>query len=332
MNIQHPVKIAGVGKYVPDNIVTSEDLEKAHGIRKGVSEKYSGVLERRVVTHESNGYMGAMALKMALERASISIEELDLLISASATYDYIIPNQSSVILNELVGGTNATVPCTDINSTCLGFITSFDCASKLLDGKRFKKIAIVTSELTSKGLDPGCWETFTLFGDGAAAAILEFDEEGTSGVIQADMKTYPEGTFLTIIKGGGMKNFFKDHPYDPAFFSFSMEGINVLRLARKTIPSYVEAFFSDLGMDISDVDLVIPHQASKVGLAMFRKMFRLDADKVVSNIETHGNCISASVPMCLFDAVEAGKLEKGQTCLLIGTSAGFSIGGVLFKY
>ena len=332
MNIQHPVRLAGVGKYLPDNIVTSEALEKTHGIKKGLSEKYSGVLERRVVTHESIGYMGAMALKMALERANTSIEALDLLISASATYDYIIPNQSSVILNELTGGTGATVPCTDINSTCLGFITSFDYASQLLDGKRFKKIGIVTSELTSKGLDPGCWETFTLFGDGAAAAILEYDKEGTSGVIKADMKTYPEGTYFTMIKGGGMKNFFKDHPYDPAFFTFSMEGKNVLKLARKKIPLYIDAFFSDLGMEIGDVDLIIPHQASKVGLFMFRKMYHLDPDKVVSNIETHGNCISASVPMCLFDAMEAGKLEKGQTCLLVGTSAGFSIGGLLFKY
>ncbi len=321
-----------MGKYLPENIVTSETLEKAHGIKEGWSEKYSGVQERRFVTHEHNGYMGVQALKMALQKSNTRIEELDMLISASATYDYIIPNQSSIILNELAGDSDITIPCTDINTTCLGFISSLDYASKLLDGKRFKKIAIVNSELASKGLDPSCWETFTLLGDGAAASILEFDENGSSGVIHADMKTYPSGTYLTIIKGGGMKNFFKDHLYDPAFFSFTMEGRKVLKLARKTLPPFIDAFFRDLGMDIHDVDHIIPHQASKVGLAMFRKMFSLNGDQVFSNLATHGNCISASVPMCLFDAIESGDLKRGQICLLIGTSAGFSIGSVLFKY
>ena len=193
-----------------------------------------------------------------------------------------------------------------------------------------KKIGVVSVEVASNGLNPNNWETATLFGDGAAAAILTWGGDGE--IIHAHQETYSEGAFTTQVKGGGNEYFFKDHPYDPELHSFSMEGIKLLKMAKKKIPPFMERFFEPLDMEITDIDLIIPHQASRAGVAIFRNMYPFTDEQFFMNLETHGNCISASIPMALYDAIQQGRLQRGQTCLICGTSAGFSIGAVLFRY
>ena len=269
-------------------------------------------------------------MKEALINAGLEFEDLDLLICGSATFDYVIPNQACVIKGEIEGDNKTHVPAITVDSTCLSFVSSVDMASRLLDGKRYKKIGIVSVEIASNGLNPKNWETVTLFGDGAAAAVLSW--EGTGEVIHALQETYSEGAFTTHLKGGGNEYFFKDHPYDPELHSFSMQGIKLLKMAKKKIPVFMERFFDPLDISITDIDLIIPHQASRAGIAIFRNMYDFSDEQFFVNLETHGNCISASIPMALYDAIQQGRLKRGQTCLICGTSAGFSIGAVLFRY
>ncbi|MFT7612635.1 MAG: 3-oxoacyl-[acyl-carrier-protein] synthase-3 [Parvicellaceae bacterium] len=329
MNTARKIKITGMGKYLPQ-LVNSAELEEKHGLPLGWSERYSGVKTRHHATSESNGSMGANALKQALADAKIQASDLDLIISASATYDYPLPSNSSIIKSEIED--TSSVGTMDIDSTCLSFVSAFEMASKLLDGTQYKHIAIVSSEIASKGIDPNKWETLTLFGDGAASFILSYDETSERGFVHGGIKTYSEGVHDTIIKGGGNKYFFKDHPYDAEMHSFHMNGKRLLRLAKKKIPGFMSWFFEGLNTTITDIDLVIPHQASKAGVGIFRNMYPFKDERFYGNLETHGNCISASIPMSLFDAISEGKLKRGQSCLICGTSAGFSIGAVLFTY
>ncbi len=332
MNIIQNIRITGIGKFLPDAKISSDELEARFGIQKGFSIRHSGVRERYHVSTESNAYLGAMALQEALQRAGLQATDLDLLICGSATFDYILPHQGAATLQELSAADELHIPTINVVSSCLSFVSAFEVAAAMLQVGQYRKIAIVSAEISSKGLNPSNQEQVTLFGDGAAAVIVEKDPTGASGIIKAYTQTYTEGFDYSIIRGGGNKFALKDYPYDPALHSFEMKGKNLLKLACRKIPEFFSVFFQDLSMNLADVDLIIPHQASKMGLFMFRKMYPLRDDQVFSNLETHGNCIAASIPMGLYDAITSGQLQREQLCLITGTAAGFSIGGVLFIY
>jgi len=325
------IKIVSSGCYLP-KCISSSEIEINNNIPKGWSEKYNGVKNRHHVTFETNGYMGARAIESALEKSDLDLSDIDLIISAGASFDYILPNQSSTIKSELKHGVSYNIPAIDIDTTCLSFMTSFDIASKMMDGYQYRNVIIVASEVASKGLNSNNFETATLFGDGAAAIILSFDSDNKSSYIKGSTKTYSEGVFDTIIKGGGVKYYFKDHPYDPELHSFQMNGRKLLKLAKREMKNFTNDFFNDIDYSMDDVDLVIPHQASKIGLELFKKMYSIDASKIMSNIESHGNCIAASIPLIINQSIHHNKLKRGDLCLLIGTSAGFSIGASLFRY
>ena len=326
-----PIRIVSMGTYLPKEILSSE-IEDRYGIPRGWAEKYSGVSSRHHVTHESNGFMGARAAEKALEKANMTLKDIDLLISAGGTFDYVIPNQASSIKNEMKNGKDFHCPAIDIDSTCLSFVAALDFASRMLAKDSYRTIMIVSSEIASKGLNPDNWETTTLFGDAAAAAIVTFDENSESLYIKGDQKTYSEGTYLTIIEGGGNVNFFKDHPYNQEMHSFKMEGMKLLRLAKKKIPLFMDAFFSDIPLNIEDIDIIIPHQASKLGLHTFKSLYSFKENQVKESLSNYGNCIAASIPLTLSDCIDSGNIKRGDLCFLSGTSAGFSIGGVLIKY
>ncbi len=331
MKVNNPVRIVAAGKYLPQK-VDSAILEAKYDIPIGWAEKNSGVKSRHMVTFESNAYMGARAIEKALEKAGMKMKDIDLLISAGATYDYPLPNQASVTKSELKDAGDYHVATLDIDTTCLSFVSAFEVAAKMLDGKQYKNIIIVCSEVSTKGLNPNSRETATLFGDAAVAVILQYDESGVSGLIKGGLRTYSEGVEHTIIKGGGNKYFFKDHPYNQDLHSFHMNGIKLLKLAKKKIPEFMDWFFQDLNATIQDVDIIIPHQASKTGLIIFTNLYTLREDVVKGNLVDHGNCISASIPLVLHDLIDSGEIKRGDICMLTGTSAGFSIGGVLIKY
>ena len=260
-----PIKIVGFGKYLPEK-VSSGDIENKFGLPLGWSERYSGVNSRHHVTFESNGFMGAQAVESALQNCQMKLADIDLLISAGATFDYALPNQSTVIKSELKDGMVVNISTFDVDSSCLSFISAFEIASALLDGKKYKNIIIVCSEISSKGLDSTNWETLTLFGDAAVAVILQFDSHSDSCFIKTDMKTYSEGVYDSIIQGGGNKFHFKDYPYNQQLYSFAMNGKKLLRLAIKKLPKFIESFFADLPIKIEETDAIIPHQASKLGV------------------------------------------------------------------
>ena len=320
-----------MGKYLPRK-VSSEEIETRLGIPLGWSKRYSGVEERHQVTTEHIGLMGALAADDALSKANIKLDDIDLLISAGGTYDYPLPNQASVIKAEMKDGGTANCPAIDIDSTCLSFVAALDMASALLDGERFKNILIVSAEMASKGLNSKNWETSTLFGDAAIAAIVTATDTGDSVFVKGAQKTYSEGVYHTLIEGGGARYHFSEKSYDPDFHSFRMNGKPLLRMAKAKIPEFMDEFFSDIPYSLETLDAIVPHQASKTGMAIFESQYKFLNGTVKKTLSTHGNCIAASIPLTLYEAIEKGEVKRGDSCFLCGTSAGFSIGGVLIKY
>lgn len=275
--------------------------------------------------------MGAKCLSSALKKANLKLGDLDLIISANATYDYPIPHQAPLTKKEL-NAYGTDVPCISIDSTCLSFVTALDISSYLLDGDRFRRIAIVTSEISSRNLNPEDFETFTLFGDGSACAIVEYCADESSFIIASNMITLEEGAEETIVRGGGLKYPFSENSYDASLYCFQMKGKNLLKLAKKSIKPFIEDLLNKAKLKAKDIDCFVPHQASKMGLYLLEKLYPAFKEKVFYNLSTHGNCIAASIPMAIFDATESHKINRGDTLILAGTSAGFSIGGMILKY
>ncbi|MCP4440367.1 MAG: beta-ketoacyl-ACP synthase III [Aureispira sp.] len=327
-----PIKIVSMGQYLPVQKVDSASLEKELGLEEGWILKTNGVRSRHYVNAQETGaYMGAQALQKALNRANMQFEDLDLLIDASGSFDFPIPHNACLIPREL-GILNAGIPCWDVDSTCLGFVTALDMASYLLDGSRYSNVAIVNSEIASKSLNPKDPKSATLFVDAAIATIVSYcsTDEG-KGVLAAGMETYSQGAHYTRVKGGGNAL----HPNTKTTFSdftFAMEGKAVMRLGMQKILPFVEKLFSTVELEMSDIDCIIPHQASKMALDFAQKVFKWRSDQMVSILADYGNCISTSIPLALYTAIESGQLQRGDSCLLLGTAAGLSVGGLVFVY
>ncbi len=331
MNNAKPIRITSMGKYLPE-VLSSADLEKKYGLPNGWSLRYSGVEARHMATTEHIGFMGARAAEEALAKSKITLAAIDMLISAGGTFDYPLPNQASVIKAEMKDGNDYHFPAIDIDSTCLSFVSALDVASSMLDGKRYKNILIVSAEISSKGINPDNWETLTLFGDAAVAAVVSYQEDAESTFISGYQQTYSEGVYDTIIEGGGNRNFFSEYPYNKELHSFKMKGKQLLRMAKNKLPEFIDYFFKDLQDTIHSVDVIIPHQTSKLGMTILPKLYDIPYKKIKQTLYKYGNCIAASIPLTLMDAIDAGEVKRGDTCFLIGTSAGFSIGAVLIKY
>ena len=331
MNIQRGFKIKGVGKYLPKTSISSSEIEEELNLPKNYIYKNIGVKSRHVAKTESNTFMGEQALRTALKNAYMGIEDIDCIIGAAASFDYIIPNRSSLIKNAFKEANQLNFPCIDINSVCTSFITALDYASLLLNTGNFKNIAIISSEISSNGLNPKDPESYSLFGDGAAAVIVSQTNKN-GGLIHYESKTYSKAAKYTIIEGGGNKNHTKYYPYDPTLYSFKMNGKKILKTAKATLPKFLIDFFEKTSISLSEADLIIPHQASKLGLRMLTSLNNGKTTNIVDELENYGNCIAASIPLALVSSIENERLKDRDNCFLIGSAAGMSISGLLFKY
>lgn len=332
MSIRRPFSISGTGVYLPKTSVPSSVIEKELDLPPGLIHQRMGVASRyKATAGESNTFMGARALETALADAQLSIADLDCLVSAAATFDYIIPNRSCLIKHALEDTHDLTFPCVDINTVCTSFITALDYASMLLNTGDYQHVAIVSSESSSNGLNPHNVETYGLFGDGAAAIIVSRTNQ-SGGLLAYASRSYVKGARYTIIEGGGNAHHPKDTPYDSSLYSFNMQGLKLLRTIRPILHEFWLDFFGDLNITPQEVDLIVPHQASKNGLKMLAALHKGDSDNVVDQLESHGNCIAASIPIALANSIKANKLKEGDTCFLVGTGAGLTISGLLFKY
>ncbi len=326
-----PIKIAGVGRYLPERIVPSSEVEAMCRLRPGWIERHSGVRERRWANGETSSYMGAQAAREAVANAGMAFADIDLILNASGTPEQAIPDGGPLIQRQLGLGTSG-IACLSIHATCLSFLVALDVAANLLTTGRYRNILIVTSEVASAGINFNEPESASLMGDAAAAAVITLATPTEASCLHtARLETYGEGAYLTAINGGGTRKHPNSPDTKPEDNLFHMDGPQVLRMAVRYVTGFLEKLRPGLSTGLGSISLVTPHQPSLMGIKVMQS-FGWPADKIVVTLDWLGNCVAASIPVTLYEAIKQGRLQRGDEVLLVGTGAGLSIGGAILTY
>ena len=289
---------------------------------------FGGQTRYRISGEEKQISLAVSACEKALENASITDNDIDCIVSASAVGIQPIPCMAALIHEKFAKGTS--IPALDINTTCTSFMTALDTMSYLLEAGRYKRILIFSCDVASRALNPKQKESFQLFSDGAVAFIIEKTDKEI-GVIDAMQKTWSEGAHSTEIRGG-LSNLHPENYSEETKeeFMFDMNGKTVLSLSMKKIPEMMKEFLENNGMKISDIDMVVPHQAS-VAMPIVMEKLGVPKDRFINEVKEFGNMVSASVPLTLAHGLENRKIKNGDTILLIGTAAGLTTNLLLIR-
>ena len=319
------IKISGTGIYLPPRVETSEELVTK--INKPVDwiHQKAGVFERRVSDIDVDK-MGAIAGKEALNNGPPP----DLIINASGVPKQTIPDTSTFFQKEM--GFDG-IPSFSIHCTCLSFIAALHTASSLIHSKSYKRILIISSDRGTVGRNFKEPESACLLGDGAAAVLVEPSDTKDSGqFLYHTMNTWPSGTELTEVRGGGTRK----HPLDPNTSRndnlFSMDGPAVYKIARKEVYRMLLKTLKETGLKRQSIDWVVPHQASKKAVEAYSTIGGFEKEKVLETVSRFGNCVAASVPMTLVMAIKDDQIRRNDLVMLIGTGAGLSAACSIFRY
>jgi len=326
------IKINSLGAYIPENKVSSSELEKAHNLPAGWIEKHTGIKERPYYTSESTVQAGAWAAADAIKNANINLEDIDCLISASAGKIQPIPCMASFYKREL--GAKHKMACFDVDSTCLSFVTALDNAACMINSGRYENVLIISSEQTSRFLNWEQKESAPLFGDLAVAAVISKSKEHEpSKILFYSFDTFPAGLEFATIKGGMLGlPVWKYCESNKEDYLFNMNGRRIYRVAAKVLPEMVNESLAATNIRMDEIKMVIPHQASMLSMKLMQSKLNIPEGKMMYIIRNYGNNVAASIPLALKIAVEEGRVQRGDKIMLLGTSAGLSVGVMILEY
>lgn len=314
-------EIIGTGSYLPEKILTNDDLSKMVDTSDEWIYTRTGIKQRHIAAdNEYTSDLAVNAIKNALDNAKISAENVDLLIVATITPDLVFPSTSCIVQKKL-GLKNAVA--FDVSAACSGFVYGLTMADAMIKSGAYKTAAVVGAETLTRIMDWNDRTTCVLFGDGAGAAVLRATTEQT-GIMSYSIKT--DGNYLDCLKATGGPSSTKSSG------NIFMEGKEVFKLAVSRMPEISKEVVAKVGKTMADVDCFIPHQANVRIIDAALKNLEIPEEKVVKTIETHGNISSACIPLALDIANKSGKLKKGQTVLLTAMGAGFTWGSVFLKF
>ncbi|MGH8172975.1 MAG: beta-ketoacyl-ACP synthase III [Rhodanobacteraceae bacterium] len=319
-------RIAGTGSYLPENVVTNADLEKIVDTTGEWIESRTGIRERRrAADGETTGDLAFYAATHALQAAGVKASELDLIVLGTTTPDLIFPSTACLLQHRL--GANGCAAF-DVNAACSGFLYALGIADQFVRGGQAKKVLVVGSETLSRMIDWTDRGTCVLFGDGAGAVVLEASDE--PGIITT--KLHADGAYKHLLYNPvGVSAGFNDNEPNHGV-RVMMTGNEVFKVAVKTLDRIVGETLEAAGMQESDVDWLIPHQANLRIIEATAKRLGLSMDRVIVTVDRHGNTSSGSVPLALDEAVRSGKIQRGQTILLEAFGGGFTWASALLKY
>jgi 3-oxoacyl-[acyl-carrier-protein] synthase-3 len=328
-----PIKLAGLGLYLPRRKVPSENLEAELGLPAGWIAKLTGVRERRRAESETSAGMGAAAARMALEHAGIRGDEIDLIIGASTGPQQLIPCTAALVQRELGLGQGGRSLCFDLDTTCLSFLVALHTAAQFVAAGVYRNVLIYSSEITSRTLNAREPESYSLFGDAAAAAVVTASGPGETGRMwHARFATYSEGADLTQCLGGGTLHHPNDPTTTPEMNTFHMRGTAIFKMALRLMGPFLQQFLDTVAWDQAGIDAVVPHQASLLALNQLTARLGFRPEQLVLNLAERGNCIAASLPLALAEAVHAGRIQRGDRVVLLGTGAGLTLGAMALSF
>jgi 3-oxoacyl-[acyl-carrier-protein] synthase-3 len=318
-------KIAGTGRFLPERILTNADLEKMVETSDEWIRTRTGV-ERRHIADESQttSDLSVEAARIAMAEAGVTASDIDLIVVGTTTPDLIFPNIATLIQERL--GIHGC-PAFSIEAACTGFIYALTTVDKFIRAGESKCALVIGAEVISKLVDWTDRTTCVLFGDGAGAVIVKPSDDpgiischlGADGQYR-DLLYYPVGASKELHKAGleGAK--------------IMMKGNEVFKVAVNTLGRIVDETLEANGLDKSDVDWLVPHQANTRIIGATAKKLKMNMDHVVMTVDTHGNTSGASVPLALDVAVRDGRIQHGDTLLLEAFGGGFTWGSALVKF
>jgi len=326
-----PARIAGIGAYLPPRIVTNAELETELELEPGWIFDRTGVRERRRCAGESSAFMAAAAARGALAMAGLGADDLTAIIGASSTPQQAVPCTAVFVQREL-GAAEGVAACFDVNATCLSFLAAFEVAARLVASGAHRHVLVFSAESAAHSLNPAEPESAVLFGDAAAAVVVSHAGDSGSALYTTRLQTWHSGAELSQISGGGTLH----HPNAPdttaAHNFFAMRGPQLYRKAAPLLLPFMDALCTSAGWTRSDVDAVVPHQASRHGIELGWKLLGFREEQIVVNLATRGNCIAASMPLALAESVASGRIRRGDRVLLFGLAAGLSLGGAALTF
>jgi len=319
-------RIAGTGSYLPEKVLTNDDLSKFVDTSDEWIATRTGIRERHVAAEgETTCDLAYHASVRALESAGVTAKDIDLIVLGTTTPDLIFPSTACLLQHRL--GANGCAAF-DVNAACSGFVYALTVADKFIRSGAAKTALVVGAETLTRMLDWSDRGTCVLFGDGAGAVVLKADHE--TGILSTHLHADGAKKELLWNPVGVSVGFKPDEPN--AGVKVLMTGNEVFKYAVKALDSVVEETLEANGLDRHDIDWLIPHQANLRIIEATAKRLDMPMDRVVVTIDKHGNTSSGSVPLALDEAVRSGRVQRGQLVLLEAFGGGFTWGSALLRY
>ncbi|MCG8568636.1 MAG: ketoacyl-ACP synthase III [Spirochaetes bacterium] len=324
------VRITGTGSYLPDKVISNKDLEQMVDTTNEWITQRTGIKERRVVAeNQSTSDIATEAASLALKKAQITPQEVELIVLGTSTPDFPIPATAPIIQKKLGC---SQIPAYDINSVCSSFMYALLNGYSSIKSGIYQNCLVIGADCYSRILNWQDRNTCVIFGDGAGAVVLQRDEHA-KGVLSLNYGADGNGSHLITQQAGGSVN-----PVSKAIKNrendlyFQMTGKKVYEFTISVIPKVAKKMIQDAGLNKEQIDWIILHQANKRIIESISKILAIDLNKFINNIEFLGNTSSASIPMALDSAVKQNKIKQGDKVMFLGFGGGLSWGGMIVEW
>jgi 3-oxoacyl-[acyl-carrier-protein] synthase-3 len=330
-------KIIGLGKYVPDNVVTNDDLSKMMDTNDEWIQERTGIKERRWIPEGSNdtsAVMGAKAAKIAIERAGLTKDDIDFIVFATLSPDYYFPGCGVQIQDML---DMRTVGALDVRNQCSGFVYALSVADQFIKTGMYKNVLVIGAEYHSNGLDKSTRGrgVTVIFGDGAGACVLSREEDNTKGILSTHLHSEGKYADKLIVASPSIKHWvpeiLESEEEDISYYPY-MDGTFVFKHAVVRFSEVIMEGLTKNNLTNKDIDMFIPHQANLRIAQFIQKKFRLSDDQVFNNIMKYGNTTAASVIIALTEAWEEGRIKEGDNVVLAAFGSGFTWASAIIKW
>tara|TARA_R110002051_G_scaffold201631_1_gene268388 strand:+ start:21785 stop:22795 length:1011 start_codon:yes stop_codon:yes gene_type:complete len=331
-------RIAGLGKYVPENIVTNDDLAKLMDTNDAWIQERTGIKERRHILKgdgNTTASMGVKAAEIAIERAGMTPKDIDMIVFATLSPDFYFPG-CGVQVQHLMG--METVPALDVRNQCSGFIYALATADQFIKTGMYKNVLVIGAENHSGGLDftDRGRSVSVIFGDGAGAAVLTREEDTSKGILSSHLHSQGEHAKELSLEGPSTNRWvpeiIAENPQENIPYYPYMNGQFVFKNAVVRFSEVIKEGLAKNNLQTEDIDMLIPHQANLRISQFVQRQFGLSDDKIFNNIQKYGNTTAASIPIALTEAWENGKIKEGDTVVLAAFGSGFTWASSIIKW
>ena len=324
-----PVRISGLGAYIPDKILDNKQIEQMVETTDEWIMQRTGIRERRIAApHQATSDLGAEAARKALEAARLPAGELDAIILCTCTPDHLFP-ATACLVQAAIGADNAF--CYDLQAACSGFLFGTAQGASLISSGMAENVLVIGAETLSRFTDWSDRGSCILFGDGAGAALLQ-KSNGDSELIFSEMGSDGSRPEVLNIAGGGSRLVASSQTVEDRKHFMHLEGRDVFKLAVGKLGQLVDVLPEKTGVKMQDIALLIPHQSNERIIRSVCQRAGLGQDRAYMNIDKVGNTSAASIPIAMKQAVDEGKLKRGDLTLLLAFGGGLTWGSMLLRY